>query len=322
MTTNSRNTAAPVIFISYSWDSNDHKSWVAALVDYLRRAGAGVIFDGDLKLGQRLPRFMEESIAKSDYVIVICTENYKAKADARIGGVGYENNIISGDLYSTSGLSEEKYIPILRSGSWATSLPGYMAGKLGIDCTNGIIDDQSMSDLLATFGLNAPKPEAAKVADISLRADDNGMNKHLHDDSAANDNTDIRITGIILDEVTQPKMDGTRGSALYTIPFRLSETPSSEWNQLFLQAWSLPPRFSTMHRPGIASIVGDTVVLDGTTIEEVAEYHRDTLVLCVEQANRQYRELCKRRDATDKMRREQEGQQRSHVAEVARNISF
>jgi hypothetical protein len=34
-----------------------------------------------------------------------------------------------------------------------------------------------------------------------------------------------------------------------------------------------------MHRPGIAILTGDKVYLNGTTVEEVQKYHRDTLKL-------------------------------------------
>lgn len=42
-----------------------------------------------------------------------------------------------------------------------------------------------------------------------------------------------------------------------------------------------------MHRPGIARVYGDTIVLDGTTMDELERYHAETLRLCVEQANMQ-----------------------------------
>ena len=96
----------------------------------------------------------------------------------------------------------------------------------------------------------------------------------------------IRLEGIIADEVTQPRSDGTRGSGLYVVPFRLSRRPSSGWASAFVEAWDRPSRFTTMHRPGIVRIEGDKVVLDGTTIEEVERYHRDTLNLALEAANR------------------------------------
>ena len=42
--------------------------------------------------------------------------------------------------------------------------------------------------------------------------------------------------------------------------------------------------------PGIARIYGSIVTLSGTTIEEVEQYHRDTLHLAVAETNRQHRE--------------------------------
>ena len=40
-----------------------------------------------------------------------------------------------------------------------------------------------------------------------------------------------------------------------------------------------------MHRPGIASVIGSKIFLDGTTIDEVKDYHKETLILCVKKAN-------------------------------------
>lgn len=53
----------------------------------------------DLSLGDRLPQFMEQQISDSDYVLIICTPEYK-KANNRTSGVGYEGHIISAELLS------------------------------------------------------------------------------------------------------------------------------------------------------------------------------------------------------------------------------
>jgi len=98
----------------------------------------------------------------------------------------------------------------------------------------------------------------------------------------------IRILNIVVDEVTAPRNDGTPGSALCCIPFQLSRRPPSDWADAFVQQWNRPPRWTSMHRPGIARVSGDKVYLDGTTIEEVQKYHRDTLVLALEETNRLY----------------------------------
>lgn len=124
----------PYIFISYSWDSDDHKEKVKNLVQALRLDNINVTYDGDLQFGERIPHYMEKAILGSDIVLFICTPNYKYRADNRVSGVGAENQIITGELYETC--NEDKFIPILFSGTWETSLPTWAKGKLGADLSN------------------------------------------------------------------------------------------------------------------------------------------------------------------------------------------
>lgn len=77
-----------------------------------------------------------------------------------------------------------------------------------------------------------------------------------------------------------------------------------------------------MHRPGIASVSGDKIILDGTTIEEVRDVHRETLVLCVDKANKLEAQYL------DQQRKEEERKQKlweehkSNVMRVAGDITF
>src|ERR1700683_3266830 len=96
----------------------------------------------------------------------------------------------------------------------------------------------------------------------------------------------IRMLEVIAEEVTEPRNDGTPGSALYRIPIRLSAAPSWDWQQAFLSSWQWPPQFTSRHRPGIARISGDHLILDGTTMEELRDIHKTTLEICVIAANR------------------------------------
>jgi hypothetical protein len=135
-------------------------------------------------------------------------------------------------------------------------------------------------------------------------------------------NQPTQIIGIIVDEVTEPSMDGTRGCALYSIPFRLSRRPSPEWCEIFLHEWDHPPQFTSMHRPGIAQVSGDRILLEGTTIEEVKRHHRDTLVLCVDETNRKeadYRAHLARQQEADRQRRELH---RKQINDSASDIQF
>ena len=300
----------PKVFISYSWDSESHKEWVKRLTDSLIENGVDAHLDQyDLDLGDRLPKYMENQITNSDFVLIICTENYKKKADNRKSGVGYEGHIISGELLLSA--DEKKFIPILRSDDIFNIMPIFLAGKLGVRLKDDFsVDDNAFQDLLATL-FNVKIKSKPKLGEIPERFKGRTSSK---DDMNIQD---IKIEGIITNEVTVPRMDGTAGSALYKIPFRLNRKPSEIWNQLFLRAWSSPPEFTTMHRPGIAEVIGDKIILDGTTIEEVQDYHRKTLILCVDKANSEEREIL----ARNKLIKEREEARKQEHYDKIRSLS-
>jgi hypothetical protein len=132
----------------------------------------------------------------------------------------------------------------------------------------------------------------------------------------------IKITGVITEEVGEPRNDGTSGSALYAVPFRLSRAPSPTWVRAFLETWEWPPRFTSMHRPGIARVRGDRIILDGTTIEEVERYHLETLKLAVREANRiedQEVTSSKKESAAHRLKRQEH---RKKVENIASRLRF
>lgn len=93
--------------------------------------------------------FMERAIASADYVLIICTPKYKARADGRVGGVGYEGNIISSELYGNN--NERKFIPVIRRGDYKSSLPIYCAGKNSADLSGDPYSIEEYSKLLSTL---------------------------------------------------------------------------------------------------------------------------------------------------------------------------
>jgi len=126
----------------------------------------------------------------------------------------------------------------------------------------------------------------------------------------------------LVDEVTEPLNDGTKGSALYKIPFELNKRPDYEWSELFVQAFNRPPEFTMMHRPGIASVSGNKIYLDGTTIDEVERYHKKTLKLAVEVANKQYAEIQRVKKQTEERERNLKEQHKRNIDEISKRISF
>lgn len=313
---NNNESRTPKVFISYSWEDDEHKSWVRSFADHLLYDGVDVSLDQyDLSLGDRLPQFMEQEISNADYVLIICTPTYREKSDARMGGVGYEGHIISGELFSVH--NERKFIPVIRRGSQMTSIPKCLEGKVWVDLTEHGNYNANYKDLVETIFGGKQKPTIGKKPSYIKKQDfpNHASNNSMQDEP-------IRIIGIITSEVTMPRLDGTRGSALYKIPFRLSKIPSRLWVELFVQEWNNPPQFTSMHRPGIASVRGDKIVLDGTTIEEVRDYHKNTLLLCVEEANKKEAYVLNKRKQQEKQERERIEEHNRSVLSVAENLKF
>lgn len=125
---------APNAFISYSHDSQEHKLWVLDLATRLRNNGVDAVLDQwDLGPGGDLPHFMEQSIAKADRILMICTDRYVEKANHGAGGVGYEKMIVTADLLRQIG--SNRVIPVLRQAG-LLQLPTFLGSKFYIDLSS------------------------------------------------------------------------------------------------------------------------------------------------------------------------------------------
>ncbi|WP_243720234.1 SEFIR domain-containing protein [Macrococcoides canis] len=298
------------IFISYAWDENEDKK-VVDLAEMLEEyKELEVVFDKwDVSKGKELPHFMEQGIQQSDFVLVICSKRYKENTDKRVGGSGYEARLMSDEILRNVG--KDRFLPILLNEADKDSIPNFLKGRVWTALYHDKESKQfnnEMNDLLATI-VGHKKKVKEKTKSVFDR---------LAETKTIIDNYDeIKILGIKQEEVTVPKMDGTRGSALYSIPFLLNQPPSREWSEIFIYKWNNPKVYTTMHRFGKARVIGDKIILDGTTIEEVKNYHRDTLIMCVEDANKDYKNMIEKKA-------EQQERERSRINEfeemLKRNI--
>ena len=144
---------APIVFISYSHDSQEHKFWVLELATRLRSCGVDAILDQwDLGPGGDLPHFMEQSLSKSSRILMICTERYVQKANSGVGGVGYEKMIVTADLMQK--IDSKKIIPIIRQQGMYT-LPTFLSSKLYIDLSSPEQFETGFDQLLRDL-LDAP----------------------------------------------------------------------------------------------------------------------------------------------------------------------
>ena len=307
-------------FISYSWDDELHKEWVRSLAARLRADGVDITLDRWAAVpGDQLPEFMERAIRENEFVVIVCTPRYKSRSDARVGGVGYEGDIMTAEVMTLR--NNRKFIPVLRRGSWSISAPSWLTGKYYINLTDDPYSERDYLDLVRTLlGVRETAPPIGEpMATVKTSTNQQSESKHIE---TCSEFEDIKITRVIVEDITEPRNDGTCGSALYVIPFALSHKAPIEWAQIFVAVWDHPPRFSTMHRPGIARVNGATVILDGTAIEEVEQVHRDTLQLVVDETNRRYREW---QDEQKRIRDREKAQLDEHkkrVDEISKRIKF
>jgi hypothetical protein len=123
-------------FISYSWSSPTHESWVVNLATRLREDGVDVILDKwDLKPGHDSIKFMESMVSDSSVnkVIMICDKAYSEKANARSGGVGAESQIISPEIYGNS--QQDKFAAVITEAdeSGKAYVPTFYRGRIYFD---------------------------------------------------------------------------------------------------------------------------------------------------------------------------------------------
>jgi hypothetical protein len=162
-----RLAGVPRAFISYSWDNDEHKACVLKLAERLVSHGIDIILDRwHLKPGFDKPYFMEQTVSQSDFVVIVCTENYAIKADKRAGGVGYESLVITAEVAREA--LTDRFIPVLRQGTFEKSMPIYLRSRLGVDLRGDPYSEDSYEDLIRQLhGQPIVAPPIGKKPDFS-----------------------------------------------------------------------------------------------------------------------------------------------------------
>ena len=73
---------------------------------------------------------------------------------------------------------------------------------------------------------------------------------------------------------------------------------------------------------GIARVVGDRIILDGTTVDEVADVHRDTLKFVVEKVNQDIAAHGEQQRRVAESKEEELRRHRQAVEDAARKTMF
>lgn len=123
-------------FISYAWDCEEHKNWVLKLATDLRLHGVDVILDQwDVRLGNDLSFFMENGLTSSHFILCICSDKYIEKANAGIGGAGYEKRILASEMLNDT--NKRFIIPLIKRNHQKEKVPTFLSGLKYIDFDKG-----------------------------------------------------------------------------------------------------------------------------------------------------------------------------------------
>ena len=316
---------APNVSVSYTWEDEAHMQWVGKFAARLRGDGVEVSLDQWMVgLGKLLPEFMEKLVRENERVLVICTPTYKEKSDGRIGGVGYEGDLMTGEILTQS--KREKFIPVLRMGSWTESIPSWLLGRAGVDLRGEEYSESEYRKLVEELLGRMPQapPQAPPLGPplvTNSREDSRGARDGTRPEPQEASGP-IKIVGVVEEAVTSPRNDETRGSALYVVPFQLSRRPSSYWAKLFIENWNHPPSFTNKHRPEIARISEDRIILNGTTMDEVERYHAETLKLVLQKTNEEAEKEEERERLLAEQKRKSELKHRDSVRGVSKRLKF
>jgi hypothetical protein len=290
------------IFISYS---HADKELARALAEALRRRGLRVWIDeGELKVGDSLIERIATAIADIDFFLALVSESSRnsnwCRKELALA--------VTGEL----GREGVRVLPIRVD---RAEMPPALGDVFYLE-----LDEMNIEEVADKVVAAIPEHQAEQQERTAKRQQARQAKRRAAPSASsapAPELEPIRIVGIVEEGVGKPRNDGSRGSALYRIPLRLSRKPSPVWARHFVETWNRPPRWTTMHRPGIASVSGDTVILDGTTMEELERYHVETLRHVVEKVNADVAE----HERQERARAEREAKARRQHEQAVKEIS-
>ncbi|GAA2470420.1 toll/interleukin-1 receptor domain-containing protein [Streptomyces mauvecolor] len=143
--------STPIVFVSYSWDSNPHMEWVRRhFTNGLRSRGVRAVTDvHETEYGDLLDDFMERIAANCDHIAVICTPRYADRARRSKGGVGYEKELIR--RFMDKDRPANRVVPILRDGDGNSIPPFLAASRRYVDMRDNARFEDLLDELAALF---------------------------------------------------------------------------------------------------------------------------------------------------------------------------
>ena len=144
--------SAPIVFISYSYDSEEHRERVLELSTRLRHDGYDTRIDRYVTgtPAEGWPNWMMNQLDEAAFTLVVCTETYykrfRGKEEPDRGhGVGFEGVLITNMLYERK-CQSVKFVPILFDSTHTQFIPEPLRGG-----TRYLLNSESAYEELRKF---------------------------------------------------------------------------------------------------------------------------------------------------------------------------
>jgi hypothetical protein len=306
------NEPVATCFISYS---HADKPLAEALNHGLNAAGYRVWIDtGELRIGDSLLTAISGAIDQVDFLIALVSSDSVAS--------NWCQKEIS---LAMTGEIARKGITVLPCQVGGVEMPATLTDKLYLKINAAMIDEAVEildRDMRRHLTPSQPLPNRQRGKRAHWQASAPARASRQWSGSAYDPHVPIKITGVNTGDVGKPRSDGSRGSALYAVPFSLSAVPDAAWAEIFVQHWNSPPRYTTMHRPGTASVSGAQILLSRTTMDEVENYHLATLRLVIDATNRDRLALAEREDHKRDLEAARASAHENSVDEIVTRLKF
>jgi hypothetical protein len=258
------------IFLSHS--SKD-KFFARRLAEGLRINGIDVWIDeAEIKIGDSLTEKIGKAIETTQYFGVILSEN-------SINSEWVKKEL---QIAIQKELASKKVVvlPILLE---PVEIPSFLKDKLYADFTNSDNFDSEFSKILDALSVSPTKRHTYQIAKREIVKEKSKEIKveFTKAEKALMDFDDIKIVEI--DDNRSYKPDERK--ALYNVYLKLSNQPTSEWQQIF-EAERKFPRHTMWRR---AWIEGKHIVIH-CGLEEIEKYHLNDLQEDVNNSNKKYRD--------------------------------
>lgn len=132
----------PRVFISYSWDSPEHRLWVESFAQELRKSGIDARLDAWRDESQSIDDFMMVELERADFVLAICTPDFKRKIVENAEGTATASGFEMGTAAALRRMGGKDVVPVLRAGEWTEAAPSSLLSYRFYDFTQADVSGE------------------------------------------------------------------------------------------------------------------------------------------------------------------------------------